>query len=94
MNAPPRLESGARPVARAPSSGSLLTALWALYELTLRQHLHGKRWLVLGALFLMPALLAALVRATAPDVEAVLLEFLFVFLPMHASHRLLVDIMI
>src|SRR5260370_987694 len=88
MNAPPRLESAdpARrppPVARAPSGSSPLAALGALYALTLRQHLHGKRWLVLGGLFLLPALLAALVRATAPDVEPimlVMLEFLFVFL--------------
>jgi ABC-2 type transport system permease protein len=57
-----------------------MTALGALYVLTVRQHLHGKRWLVLGALLLLPALLAALVRATAPDVQPILLEFLFVFM--------------
>jgi len=54
--------------------------LWALYTLTLRQHLHGKRWLVVGALFLLPAVLAGVVRATAPDVPSIVLEFLFVFL--------------
>ncbi len=54
--------------------------LWALYTLTLRQHLHGKRWLVLGLLFLTPAALAGVVRATAPDVPGIMLEFLLVFL--------------
>lgn len=68
------------PVMRSPRGGGRLTALGALYVFTLRQHLHGKRWLVLGTLFLTPALLAALVRATAPDVPAIILEFLFVFL--------------
>jgi len=48
--------------------------------LTLRQHLHGKRWLVLGALFLTPALLAVVVRATAPNVPGIMLEFALVFM--------------
>ncbi len=56
------------------------TALVALYTLTLRQHLHGKRWLVLGALFLTPAVIAGAVRATAPDVPGILLEFLFAYM--------------
>jgi ABC-2 type transport system permease protein len=84
MKAPP-LESvdpprSAVPIARDRPSGSRLASLLALYTLTLRQHLHGKRWLVLGALFLMPAVLAAVVRATAPNVPTIVLEFLFVFL--------------
>jgi len=64
-------------------SGSGLTAWWTLYVLTLRQHLHGKRWLVLAALFLLPVGLAVLVRATAPDVPGVGIEFLlsFMFIP-------------
>src|SRR5262249_7859797 len=86
MNAPPRLDpvepvpSLVRGSGRAPSAGSYLAALSALYVLTLRQHLHGKRWLVLGALFLLPAALAGVVRATAPDVPPRMLEFLFVFM--------------
>jgi ABC-2 type transport system permease protein len=82
----PRLESvdpvrpAAPAVARARSAGIPLTSLGALYTLTVRQHLHGKRWLVLGVLFLLPALLAGLVRATAPDVQPIMLEFLLVFL--------------
>ncbi len=65
---------------RTPAGGFGLTALGALYTLTLRQHVHGRRWLVLGGLFLLPALLAALVRATAPNVQQVEQEFLFVFM--------------
>ncbi len=62
------------------SSGLNFTALWALYALTLRQHLHGKRMLVLGAVLLLPAVIAAIVRATAPDLPGVMLEFMFVFM--------------
>ena len=29
-------------------------ALWTLYTLTLRQHLHGKRWMVMIAMFMLP----------------------------------------
>jgi ABC-2 type transport system permease protein len=65
---------------RRPSGSSSLTALSALYVLTLRQHLHGKRWIVLGMLFLLPAVLAGLVRLTAPDVSGIFLEFSFVFM--------------
>jgi hypothetical protein len=43
--------------------GSRLGAYWTLYTLTLRQHLHGKRWLVMGLLFLLPASLALLKRS-------------------------------
>jgi ABC-2 type transport system permease protein len=59
---------------------NLTSALAALYSLTLRQHLHGKRWLVMGTLFLLPAILAVVVRATAPDAPPVALEFAFVFM--------------
>ena len=62
------------------SSGLNLTALGALYVLTLRQHLHGKRMLALGAVLLLPAVIAAIVRATAPDLPGVMLEFMFVFM--------------
>ena len=40
------------------SSGLNLTGLWTLYALTLRQHLHGKRWMIMALLFLLPAALA------------------------------------
>jgi ABC-2 type transport system permease protein len=79
MNASPSLEV-VKPARRASSGGFGLSALSALYTLTLRQHLHGKRWIVLGVLFLLPALLAGLVRALAPDAPAVQMEFLFIFM--------------
>ncbi len=59
---------------------SRLTSLWALYVLTLRQHLHGKRWMVMGALFLLTAGLVGVVRATSPDVPPRILEFAFAFM--------------
>jgi ABC-2 type transport system permease protein len=55
--------------------------IWsALYTLTLRQHLHGKRWVALALLFLIPAGLAVLVRATSPDVPSRFLEFLLAWI--------------
>jgi ABC-2 type transport system permease protein len=68
------------PQSAIPKGGSRLAALSALYTLTLRQHLHGKRWIVLGLLFLAPAVLAGVVRATAPDAPPPVLEFLFAFM--------------
>ena len=53
-----------RPTARA-GRASLLRSCSTLYLLTLRQHLHGKRWMVVALLFLLPAGLAILMRATA-----------------------------
>src|SRR5271166_5686757 len=56
-----------------------MAGLATLYLLTLRQHLHGKRWIVMVILFLLPAGLADLVRLTAPrEVPGVALEFMFV----------------
>ncbi len=64
---------------RAPRI-SWLSAFWALYTLTLRQHLHGKRWLVMALLFLLPVGLAAVVRLTAPNVPPEVLEFMLVMM--------------
>lgn len=65
------------------SGASRLSGLWTLYALTLRQHVHGKRWLVMGLLFLVPAALAVFIRATTPDVPKIALEFMLamMFLP-------------
>ena len=62
---------------------SRIGTLWTLYVLTLRQHLHGKRWMVVGLLFLLPAGLAILVRATATGVPPIALEFMLalMFIP-------------
>jgi ABC-2 type transport system permease protein len=63
-----------------PFGLSRLASLWTLYVLTLRQHLHGKRWMVMGGMFLLCAGLVILVRTTSPDVPVLTLEFVFAFL--------------
>ena len=64
-----------------PSFGSSrIVSLWSLYALTLRQHLHGKRWMVIAGMCVLCAGLVVLVRATAPDVPPIQLEFVFAFL--------------
>lgn len=73
-----------QPIAPPPAGGPVhrlsLSALWTLYTFTLRQHRHGKRWMVMAVLMLLPAGLAILVRSTAHDVPAVNLEFIFAFM--------------
>jgi ABC-2 type transport system permease protein len=58
----------------------VVSGLATLYALTVRQHLHGKRWMVIGILFLLPAGLAILVRATSPNVPPLGLEFMLVMM--------------
>jgi ABC-2 type transport system permease protein len=60
--------------------GLNLSGLWALFVLTLRQHMHGKRWLIMALLFLLPAALAILVRSTSRDAPPLELEFWIVFM--------------
>lgn len=71
------------PALRPPAHTSQRAALWTLYTLTLRQYLHGKRWMVMIALFLLPVGLAITVRVHARHPSSVLLEFLagFMFVP-------------
>ncbi len=68
---------------RRPEGGFGLASLWSLYGLTFRQHLHGKRWIVMAMLFLLPVGLAVLIRATAPDMPGLGIEFIvaFMFVP-------------
>jgi ABC-2 type transport system permease protein len=68
---------------RRPAGRFSLVPVWALFVLTLRQHLHGKRWIVMAVLFLLPAGLAILLRATAPDAPPAVIEFMlaFMFIP-------------
>ena len=70
----------AKPPRTFPAGGASLAAIWTLYVLTLRQHLRGKRWIVMGVLFLLPVGLAILLRAISPDVPSLGLEFIFVFM--------------
>jgi len=61
-----------------------LGALGALFVLTLRQHLRGRRLLVLSLLFLLPSALAALVQLVAkypPPPEQPEFFFIFNFIP-------------
>jgi len=66
-----------------PAGQLSLVPLWALFVLTLRQHVHGRRWIVMAVLFLLPAGLAVLIRSTAPDAPPAVIEFLlaFMFIP-------------
>src|SRR4029079_15814284 len=50
-------------------------AYWTLYWLTLRQHLHGRRWIAVALLFLIPVGLAIIIRSTTSEVPSVMLEF-------------------
>jgi ABC-2 type transport system permease protein len=59
---------------------SRLTAVSTLYLLTLRQYVHGKRWMVMGLLFLLPPGLAILLRTLARKVPSDALEFLIVYM--------------
>lgn len=54
---------------------SLVGSCWTLYTLTLRQHLHGKRWMVLMLLFLLPASMALLIRSAPAEIPGRMLEF-------------------
>jgi ABC-2 type transport system permease protein len=56
-----------------------LSALTALFWLTLRQHLRGRRLLILSALFLLPDVLVAVARFTAARAPQQILEFNVIF---------------
>src|SRR5262245_16501385 len=79
--------SAADDLPRASPGSSTLASLWTLYLLTFRQHLHGRRWMVMGALFLLPIVLAIVIRLTAPDAPPIWIEFLLAF--MFIPHALL-----
>src|SRR5207245_1714532 len=63
----------------AAGRGFDLAALWALFVLTLRQHLRGRRLLVLSLLFLMPSVLALLFQLASHPPNAGDLELGLVF---------------
>jgi ABC-2 type transport system permease protein len=64
--------------ATAPASRA--QSCWTLYLLTLRQHLHGKRWMAVVLVFLLPAGLAMLVRFADPHPPARMLEFVLAWM--------------
>jgi ABC-2 type transport system permease protein len=65
-------------IPRRSRSGEL-SALAALFALTVRQHTHGRRLLVLGLLYLLPCALAIVLRNLSPPAPAEALEFALVF---------------
>src|SRR5438094_10642099 len=66
--------------AEAPARGGFdLAALGALFVFTLRQHLRGRRLLVLSLLFLLPSALAVLVGLARYPPPPEHLAFAFVF---------------
>ena len=66
------------PLRRASWSG--LSALAALFMLTVRQHTHGRRLLVLGVLYLLPCVLALILRNLARPAPGDALELALVFI--------------
>jgi ABC-2 type transport system permease protein len=66
-----------------PAPSAQLSALAALFTLTVRQHTHGRRVLVLGLLYLLPCVLAVILRnlsRPAPP-EGMELALVFTLLP-------------
>lgn len=63
--------------ARPWSAG--LTPLGALFGLTVRQHTHGRRLVVLGTLYLLPCALAVVLRSLPTPAPLDALEFFLVF---------------
>ena len=59
----------------AGSAGSNLSGLWTLYVLTLRQHMHGKRWMLMALMFVLLAALVVVVRITAHHMTPIMIEF-------------------
>ena len=70
----------ARSSPRGAYGSSRLASLWTVYCLTLRQHLHGRRWMVMAGLVVLTVGLVILVRATSPQVAPRGLEFVFAFM--------------
>jgi ABC-2 type transport system permease protein len=75
----------AAPLALAPTTsltagrGFEVTALLALFGLTLRQHFRGRRLLVLSVLFLLPSVMSLLLQLPRRPPRPDQLEFAFVF---------------
>ena len=61
------------------SRAAELSALAALFVLTLRQRTHGRRMLVLGLLYALPCVLAVILRSLNQPAPSDVLEFALVF---------------
>lgn len=59
---------------------SRVGAYWTLYWLTLRQHLHGRRWIAVALLFLIPVGMAIIIRSTNSEVPSRMLEFVLLWI--------------
>ena len=59
---------------------SSIAACWTLYALTLRQHVHGRRWIAAALLFLLPAGMAIVIRLTGAPVPGRFLEFVLLWM--------------
>lgn len=68
-----------RPLEVRLAPGRCLTALAELFWLTLRQHTHGRRFLVLVLLLALPCGLAILLRSLSRPAPTDILEFTLVF---------------
>ncbi len=65
---------------RNPAKVSLLRSCITLYQLTLRQYVHGRRWIALALLFLLPAGMALLIRTTPAEVPSRFVEFMLAWI--------------
>jgi ABC-2 type transport system permease protein len=61
------------------SYGREMSALWALFVLTLRQHTHGRRLLVVAFLYALPCALVVLLRSLRNPPPSGALEYALVF---------------
>lgn len=68
------------PEPRLPGVGLNLAGFATVYFLGLRQFVNGKRWWIFALLFLLPAVLAVIVRTTRVEPVLRLIEFRFVFM--------------
>ena len=73
-------ETEAPPRPAAVELSAQLSALSALLTLTVRQHTHGRRILVLGLLYLLPCVLALVLRNLSRPAPADALEFALAFM--------------
>lgn len=71
------IATDAPPLRRSPAAE--LSAAAALFVLTVRQHTHGRRVLVLGTLYMLPCVLAVVLRNLPVPAPADALEFALVF---------------